>query len=458
MKSLLLLSGLGALSLLAEIINFKKYLLPIIWLGLIATAVCAGLDWNTNKVYFSSMMAFDNFAVSFTVLISVIALVWFLMSKNYFEEETSVTDHAAIILFTIAGAVVMTSFSNLSMLFIGLEILSISLYVLAASNKKDRKSNEAGFKYFIMGSFASGFLLFGIALVYGATGTFNLLEIRSAVAAMGNTIPGFFYVGVILILLALLFKVSAAPFHFWTPDVYDGAPTTITTFMATIVKTAAFAAIYRLFSTAFVSLDYVWVNIVIVLAGLTLAVGNITAVYQTSVKRMLAYSSIAHAGYMLLALAALTSTSSGSILYYSSAYSFATITAFIVLIVVFKAKNSYDFSAFNGLAKTNPFLAFVMTISMMSLAGIPPFAGFFAKYFIFTTAISSDMVLIVLVAVIASLIGVYYYFKVIIAMYFAKADTSTSITVDGIYKALLIVCLAITLALGLFPSFLSNLL
>jgi NADH-quinone oxidoreductase subunit N len=189
----------------------------------------------------------------------------------------------------------------------------------------------------------------------------------------------------------MLFKISAAPFHFWAPDVYEGAPTPITAFMSTIVKTAAFAAFYRLFSTSFVSLDYVWVNIVIVLAGLTLAVGNITAVFQTNVKRMLAYSSIAHAGYMLLALAALTSTSSGSILFYATAYSFASISVFVVLMNVFKAKGSYDISAFNGLAKSNPLLAFTMTVSMLSLAGIPPFAGFFAKYFIFTTAIGSEM-------------------------------------------------------------------
>lgn len=457
MKSLLLLSGLGALSLLAEIINLKKLLLPIIWLGLIATAVVAGLDWNTNKVYFYDMMTFDNFAVGFTVLISVVALLWFLMSNSYLNEETNITDQTAIILFTLAGAVVMTSYSNLSMLFIGIEILSISLYVLAASNKKDRRSNEAGFKYFLMGSFASGFLLFGIALVYGATGTFNLLEMRTYIAS-GVALPGFFYVGVILILLAMLFKISAAPFHFWAPDVYEGAPTTITAFMSTIVKTAAFAAIYRLFSTSFVSLDYVWVNIVIVLAGLTLAVGNITAVFQTNVKRMLAYSSIAHAGYMLLALAALTSTSSGSILFYTSAYSFASISAFVVLMNVFKAKGSYDISAFNGLSKSNPFLAFTMAVSMLSLAGIPPFAGFFAKYFIFTTAISSDMIWLVLVAVLASLVGVYYYFKVIIAMYFGKADSVSTFNVSQLNKALLVICLLITIALGIFPGLVSNLL
>ncbi len=457
MKSLLLLSGLGALSLLAEIINLKKLLLPIVWLGLIATAVFAGLDWDTNKVYFYDMMTFDNFAVGFTVLISVVALLWFLMSNSYLNEETNITDQTAILLFTLAGAVVMTSYSNLSMLFIGIEILSISLYVLAASNKKDRRSNEAGFKYFLMGSFVSGFLLFGIALVYGATGTFNLLEMRAYIAS-GVALPGFFYVGVILILLAMLFKISAAPFHFWAPDVYEGAPTPITAFMSTIVKTAAFAAFYRLFSTSFVSLDYVWVNIVIVLAGLTLAVGNITAVFQTNVKRMLAYSSIAHAGYMLLALAALTSTSSGSILFYASAYSFASISAFVVLMNVFKAKGTYDITAFNGLAKSNPFLAFTMAVSMLSLAGIPPFAGFFAKYFIFTTAISSDMLWIVLVAVLASLVGVYYYFKVIIAMYFGKADSVSTYSVSQLHKALLLICLLITLALGIFPGLLSNLL
>ena len=456
MKALILLSSLGLVALLAEIFSFKKLLYPFVLIGLVATFIFNLSDWNTNVTYFK-MMHYDNYAVAFTSVIIVIAFLWFLMSESYFKEESSLTDHFALILFALAGTVIMVSYTNMTMLFLGIEILSIAMYILAGSKKDDLGSNESAFKYLIMGAFATGFLLFGITLIYGATASFDLTEITNFITTHQGTVPSIFYVGVLLMLIGLAFKVSAAPFHFWAPDVYEGAPTVITAFMATIVKTAAFAAFLRLFSTSFANVNDTWVNIVWVMAALTLLVGNITAVMQTSTKRMLAYSSVAHAGYMLLALLAGNSYSSSAILFYTTAYSIGSIATFCILNIVTNAKSNDRVDSFNGLGKSNPMLALVMTVALLSLAGIPPTAGFFAKYYVFTAAFQSGLTGLVLIAIVASLVGVYYYFKIIIAMYF-KEGSDEAITVQTSHKVLLIAVAIATIALGLFPDLLIRLL
>ena len=457
MKALILLSSLGVIALLAEIFSFKKLLYPLVLLGLVITFTLNICDWNAAHNTFYNMLRFDNFAIAFTSVIIAIAFLWFIMAEGFFKEESNQTDHFALILFALTGAVIMVSYTNMAMLFLGIEILSIPMYILAGSNKTDIASNEAAFKYLIMGAFATGFLLFGITLIYGATGSFDLTEIAAAVTTNAGTLSSIFYVGVLLMLVGMAFKVSAAPFHFWAPDVYQGAPTVITAFMATIVKTAAFAAFLRLFSTAFVGVGHTWVNVVWVMAALTLLVGNITAVVQTSTKRMLAYSSVAHAGYMLLALLAANSYSDSAILFYATAYSIGSIATFSIVSIVANARGNDGIDSFNGLAKTNPLLAIVMTISLLSLAGIPPTAGFFAKYYIFTSAFMAGNPGLVLIAIIASLVGVYYYFRLIIAMYF-KESSDESITVESNHKLLLIVIAIAIIALGLFPDFIIRLL
>jgi NADH-quinone oxidoreductase subunit N len=450
MKALVSLSSLGVIALLAEIFGFKKRLYPIVLLGLLATLAINLTDWNGNMPYFK-MMRFDNFAVAFTSVIIVIAFLWFLMAEGFFKEESSRTDHFALVLFSLVGAVILVSYTNMAMLFLGIEILSIPMYILSGSNKTDTSSNEAAFKYLIMGAFATGFLLFGIALIYGATGSFDLSEIAAAVKANSAGMSTIFYVGVLLMLVGMAFKVSAAPFHFWSPDVYEGAPTTVTALMATVVKTAAFAAFMRLFYTTFMSVHGTWEGTVWAMAALTLLVGNITAVFQTRAKRMLAYSSVAHAGYMLLALLAGNSYSNGAILFYATAYSLGSIATFSIVNIISTAKGTDVFESFNGLGKTNPMLAFVMTVALLSLAGIPPTAGFFAKYYIFTAAFTAGHAGLVLIAIIASLIGVYYYFRIIIAMYF-KENSGEAIALNNSQKALLIFIAIAILLLGLYPD------
>jgi NADH-quinone oxidoreductase subunit N len=456
MKSILLLSGLGVLALLAEIFNFKKRLFPLVLIGLFAVIFAALKDWNTNIHYYSEMLVFDNFALSFTVLITSICILWLVLAQSYFQEETSISDHFALVLFTLVGATCMVSYNNMVMLFLGIEILSLSLYVLAGSKKNDLLGNEAALKYFLMGSFATGFLLFGIALVYGTTGSFHLHKIASFILENQNQLPTMFYTGVILILIGMAFKVSAVPFHFWAPDVYQGSPLVITAFMATIVKTAAFAAFYRLFSTSFNNVSGTWTDLVAGMSVLTLLIGNITAIYQTSVKRMLAFSSIAHAGYMLIAIVSLSLQSSTAILFYTMAYSIASIAAFTLLYKLIQIGGD-TIESFNGLSKRNPFAALVMTIALLSLAGIPPTAGFFAKYYLFVAAIDAQYTWLVIIAVIASLIGVYYYFKIIIAMYFKPAVSDEKISFSTSHQFLLIITLLMLIIMGIVPDFILGL-
>jgi NADH-quinone oxidoreductase subunit N len=452
MNSVFVLSGLGIFSLLAEIFNLRKILFPIVILGLIATAGLLVLDWNTSASYYNNMLTFDNYAVAFSIALSIIALLWFMMSTDYFQNNTHVTDHFALVLFALVGAVFMVSYSNMAMLFLGIEILSVSLYILAGSKMKDLLSNEASFKYFLMGSFATGFLLFGIALIYGVTGSFDLPKIAAALLSPNASTSALLYAGVLLMMVGLAFKISAVPFHFWAPDVYEGSPTVVTAFMSTIVKIAAFAAFFRLFSTCFAPVAPQWIDVIQVITILTLVVSNVTAVYQNSVKRILAFSSIAHAGYLLITLVSLSSVSASAIFYYVLAYSVASIGAFTVLHNVAFENENAPVDSFNGLVKRNPFLAFCMAVSLLSLAGIPPLAGFFAKYYIFTVAFNSGYLGLVLLAVVTSLIGIYYYFRVIIAMYLKSTEVTTSIEISGLHKVLLVICLIVSIALGIFPD------
>jgi len=459
MISLFIISLLAVTAMLAEILNFKK-LLPSITIAGLVMAICSIIPEWTNPVSipaFNNMLVFNHFALAFTFSLCLITLLWFVMAGTYLRTETALTDNYALILFSLAGAIAMTSFGNMVMLFLGIEILSIPLYILAGSKKTDLASNEASFKYFLMGAFASGFLLFGITLIYGATGSFELPLINQYIKIHLNEMPAFFYAGIFLIISGLSFKISAAPFHFWAPDVYQGSPNMVTAFMTTIVKTAAFAAFFRLFSTCFISIENSWSPVVWAISAITLILGNTIAVRQDSFKRMLAYSSISHAGYLLLAILAINSNSAGAIFLYTLAYSVASITAFTVLNKVYQLKGTDLIDGFNGLATRSPLLAFSITVAMLSLAGIPPTGGFFAKYYVFNTAFINGYTGLVIIAVIASLIGVYYYFKIIIASWFKPATEEKQIELSISEKVLLIFTTLFTLAIGLFPGLILNL-
>lgn len=443
--------------MLAEILKFRKLLYPIVLVGILAAYILNFTEWGVNNMsipMFNNMIHFNDMSLVFSGVILITAFFWFILANDYFEHD-HITDHFALVLFALVGALMLTSFRNMTTLFLGIEILSIPMYVLAASRKRDLASNEAGFKYLIMGSFASGFLLFGIALVYGASGSFDLMAIRSYISQSQGDLPVFFYAGVLMILIAMCFKVSAAPFHFWAPDVYEGSPTVITALMSTIVKTAAFAAFINLFLIVFGKVNASWGNVLAIIIALSLIISNVTAASQQSVKRMLAYSSISHAAFMLMAILANSKgfNSINAILYYSLAYSIGSIGAFAVVYNVSKNNDDPSIEAFNGLGKRHPLMAVCMVIAMLSLAGIPITAGFFAKYFIFTTMIGTPYKWLLILAILTSAIGVYYYFKVIIAMYFKKSTSDEAVQVETSHVVLLILTTLFTLALGVVPNY-----
>jgi NADH-quinone oxidoreductase subunit N len=459
MKGLLIVSGLGILAMLAEIFKFKKIIFPLVLLGVLGAYVANFMEWNMPLTIasFDNMITFDKVALAFSGVILATAFFWFIMANDYFENNSNMIDHISLVLFAIVGALMLTSFKNMTTLFLGIEIMSIPLYVLAASKKKDIKSNEAGFKYLIMGSFASAFLLFGIALIYGATGSFDIATIKNVIASSAS-LPVFFYAGVIMMLVAMLFKVSAAPFHFWAPDVYQGSPTVITALMSTIVKTAAFAAILRLFMDGFGGVTEVWTKVLVGVIALSLIIANFSAATQNNVKRMLAYSSISHAAFMLMVVLAnlRNNATLDALLYYSLAYSIGSIAAFGVLYNVTK-NGDETIDSFNGLGKRNPLMAACMTVAMLSLAGIPITAGFFAKYFVLINMIGTSYKWLIILAILTSAVGVYYYFKVIIAMYFKPVTTEgDTVQVELSQKMVIVLTTIITLALGAVPGFVAE--
>jgi NADH-quinone oxidoreductase subunit N len=425
---------------------------------LIGTGLALGaalLDINSNAAFnvrYASMLRFDTYALAFTATALVSTALILGLSRWGFRELTeTLGDNYGLLLFSLCGALCMFSFTNMVMLFLGIEILSIPLYVLAGSRRDDLKSNEAALKYFLMGAFATGILLFGIALVYGATASFDIEQIHSVIVANGHS-PNMLSVGILLILIGLCFKVSAVPFHFWAPDVYTGSPTLVTAFMATVVKTAGFAAFYRLFSSAFTAAGAFWEFSVAMIAGLTMVLANTTALFQNNFKRMMAYSSISHAGYLLLAiLAAGQAGAAGAILYYTLVYSIATICAFAVFLLVSEQNLDETFNAFNGLSKKQPLLAATMAVAMLTLAGIPPTAGFFGKYFLFTVAFEQYPWLVIL-AVINAAISIYYYFKVIIAMYFSSEENAYEVVTPWSIRLSLIIGLILIAFLTIFPA------
>lgn len=458
MNTLIIISVLPIVILYLGLYNAKKALLQVTIVGLLAALGCAVAQWGANEgPIYHGMMLFDNYAIAFSAITILSTILILMLSKDYFEKISEhVAEYYAVILFSLAGIIVMLSYHNLTMLFIGIEIMSVSLYILAGIKKRDFASNEAALKYFLMGAFSTGFLLFGITLIYGATGSFDLETIRNWIIEHPRGADPLLFTGILLIIVGLCFKVGAAPFHFWTPDVYEGSPTLITAFMSTVVKTAGFAAFLRLFATCFNPVSELWMPTLLVITILTLFIGNITALYQQSFKRMLAFSSISHAGYMLFAIVALGANSSNAVFVYATAYSIASIIAFGVLILVQQQSGSDSFISFDGLAKKNPFLALVLTISMLSLAGIPLTAGFIGKFFMFSSALSQFQIALVIIAVINAIISIYYYFRVIVAMYFRSAER-TELAVPGYFTFVLAVSALVTIVIGIYPVFLTNL-
>lgn len=397
------------------------------------------------------MIAFDRFALLFDSVMFISVLLYLLLSARDMERVgMNYADYFALIFFILCGVTLTSGFRSLLILFLGIEIISIPLYILTGSDKRNLKSNEASLKYFLLGSFSTGLMLMGIAMVYGATGTFDTNAIS---AGSSNELKLLMMAGLLLLLFSMSFKVSAAPFHFWTPDVYDGAPTVFTSFMATIIKAAVFIAFMRLFDEAFGRIHASWKLVAGIITVATLFIGNITAVFQQSVKRMLAYSSIAQAGFMMLAVYNMNADAKEGLLLYTTAYCLATIGIFAVLIKM----NDYTFDGFNGFAKKEPLLAATTTIFLLSLAGIPLTAGFLSKFYMLKATLLDDKNLwLVIVSVLMAAVSVYYYFRVIQAMYFKEGEAA-SLPVSRSFRWTLVLMAGLVILLGIYPELLIHL-
>ncbi len=455
MNTLIAITGLGVLCLIFEIFNLRKGIIPVAIIGLLSTLGLTVSEYGTEASYYNNMIVTNNFSVTFSSLFIILTVFIVAMSHNFYSNHaTKISDFIAIKIFILSGAIAMISFGNLAMYFLGLEILSIGLYVMCASERLSLRSNEAGMKYFLMGAFASGIILFGICLVYGAMGTFDVAEIASL--SRSAELPAWFFIGVILITIGMLFKVAAVPFHFWAPDVYEGAPALTTATMSTLAKVVAMATLYKLLVVLNAEMSYAFEIVIVILSIASMTVGNIMALRQVNVKRMLAFSGISHAGFMLMTLLSL-STAAGTLLYYASAYALSGIAAFAVILYVCRNNENEDIVNFHGLGKTNPLLAAVLTGSLLSMGGIPIFAGFFGKLFLFDQTIESGYLYLVIIGVINSIISIGYYFKLILAMYGKEPNEERTAT-PILYSLVAVIAILLNIAIGFFPSLVMDLL
>ncbi len=467
MNAIILAAILGVVMMFSSVFipnkSTYKYIAIVGMIALLGVNWADTYGWRMFDIDTKGMLNFSRYGYFFNTVCIAATLVYLLLSGAAFEKVGNYTaEYFALVFFVLCGISIITSFNTLLMLFLGVEIMSIPLYILTGADKRNLKSNEASLKYFLMGSFTTGIMLMGIALIYAATGSFNLDVSRANNVMIGTTVNLSILevTGCILLFISLAFKVSAAPFHFWTPDVYDGAPSVFTSFMATVIKAAGFLALYRFFDAkvgftgvaSSPNLGVDWKLMLAIVIVLTLLAGNVTAVFQQSVKRMLAYSSIAQAGFMMMALFGNNDMAKEGLVLYALVYSLATIGIFAVLV---KMKD-YTFEGFNGLAKENPVIAFATTIFLLSLAGIPLTGGFFAKYFMLASVVKTGSYLwLVVVAVLFAAISVYYYFRVIQAMYFKTATSESpvlAVTVPPLAQYAFIALAIAIIIVGVWPQ------
>ncbi len=435
--------------------TFNEGLGYICYLIVIVTGVVTYAQIGQNTYSFSGMFVVDNYSVFFNLIFLFCTAMVLLMSDQYLKQEgVNYGEYYTLILFATVGMMLMASGADLLTIFLGLEIMSISLYVLAGYKRDNVRSNEASLKYFLLGAFATGFLLYGIAMLYGATGTTNIkgiAEFLSNNPALSNPM---IVAGTSLLIVGLGFKVACVPFHKWAPDVYEGAATPVTAFMSAGPKAAALAAFMRIFLVSLPEIEPKWSIILWVLAVLTMSVGNLVAIAQTNIKRMLAYSSIAHAGYALIGIIVGGSSGVSSLLFYMLAYSFMNLGAFAVIIVLGKkGEENSNIEDLSGLGYKHPVLAVTMCIFMFSLAGIPPLVGFMSKFYIFSSAIKSGFLVLTIIGVVNSVISVYYYLRVTVVMYMKKPIREFApLSLSPFILLALLITIFGTIFLGIFPS------
>jgi NADH-quinone oxidoreductase subunit N len=453
-EPLLIVTIMGILLLLVDLVlpHGKKHLSAYLALaGVVYAMIRSAAQWGALEVGYSGMVVLDNLATVLNLLFLGSTGVVILLSMPFLRrDDVEHSEYYALLLFATAGMMILGMGLDLITLFLGIEVMSISLYILAGYRRDSDASNEAAMKYFLLGAFASSVLLYGIALVYGATGTTNLIRIAEAADGSSTLLLG----GVALILVGLAFKVAAAPFHMWTPDVYEGAPTPITAFLSAGPKAAAFAAILRTFFIGFEPVTDEWNTIVSVLAALTMTIGNIAAIAQTNVKRMLAYSSIAHSGYVLIGVVAGGYAGGAAAVFYLLAYVAMNLGAFAVIVLLeHKGQRGEELKDYAGLGFRYPVIGALLSLFMISLSGIPPTVGFVGKLYLFGAAVQSGHVLLAVIGVLNSAVSIFYYLRLMVLMYMRESqETLPAIRVPVTLAVCLILTAAATLAGGIWPS------
>ncbi|HEX5133728.1 MAG TPA: NADH-quinone oxidoreductase subunit N [Candidatus Krumholzibacteria bacterium] len=429
--------------------------------GVVHVAALASIVslWNADGwPMLNGMLIVDRFGLFFAGLCTISSLGTILVSGNYLARFDILRgEYYALLLLSLAGMFVLVTAYDLMSVFLGLELMSLAIYVMVGFRRRDLLANEAAMKYFLLGGFAIAFFLYGMSIMYGLLGTLNFKAIVVEVVGRGLVKSPVFLFAIALILVGFVFKVSAVPFHMWVPDVYQGAPSPITGFMAGAVKAASFAAFLRLFYMSFFPAHAQWSDIIVVLAIATMTLGNIVALVQRNVKRMLAYSSIAHAGYILVGMSALaidnTRAASG-VMFYLLVYTFMTLGAFALISAIENRTDSrgLELEDLSGLGLRRPMLGFAMAVFMFAMAGIPPTAGFFAKYYVFSAAVERGLVTLAVIGVLNSALSLYYYLRVVVYMYFRKSASEQPVHDDWGVRVVLIASVLAVLWLGLGPS------
>jgi len=452
----LIVMGAGCLVLLLDLLPpraSKVHLATVALLGVVAALLTSLAAWGGRGRGFRDMVILDNYALFFHVVICYGAALIVLLSIDYLRRSgVESGEYYALVLFSTSGMLLLTSASDLIVVFIAIELMSLSLYVLSGLFKRRRQAGEASMKYFLLGAFASAFLLYGIALLYGATGTTSIDRIAAAAAAAPH--DTLLIAGLGLLLVGFGFKISSAPFHMWAPDVYEGAPTSVTALIATGSKAAAFAVLVRLLLSGVRAVQADWTAVLWVLAALTMTLGNVVAIAQSNLKRMLAYSSIAHVGYMLVGLAAGGAAGAGAVLFYLLAYTFTTAGTFGVITLCVRAgEEAVDVRDYAGLGRRHPVLAFALALLLLSLVGIPPLAGFVGKFYLFGAAVRAGFVWLAVLGVLNSAIAAYYYLRVIVTMYMQEPDEQSASVAPSFAGGLALTIAVIgVVLLGLMPA------
>ena len=455
----LLVAGLVLVVLCVDIIRPDNKGRLSGYIALIGTAVAMFVTlslWGSEPTHgFGGMIFLDKYALFFNLIFLTGSSLTIFVSASYIEREGAAkSEYYLLILSATLGMMLMAAGADLIVIFLGLELMSIALYILVGFLRGRQSSNEASMKYLLLGAFATGFLLYGIALIYGSTGTTNLREIELALTQGRVNGHVTLLSGVALLMVGLAFKLGAAPFHMWAPDVYEGAPTSITAFMSAGPKAAAFAGFFRILFVALKPITEEWSGAVWVLAAITMTVGNLGALSQRNIKRMLAYSSVAHAGYVLVALASANEKGITGGLFYLFAYTFMNIGAFAIVIAVGKkGEENLEISSYSGLGFRHPALGLAMTLFMISLAGLPPTAGFFGKFYIFSGAVEAGLIGLAIIGVLNSLVSVYFYLGVVVSMYMRQpVGEARALMLSPFARAALVVTSIATLYIGLAPS------